>query len=131
MKLTETQINVARKIAMGINFDDIAQEFGINRSTIYRWRKLDHFNDEIVRLLVAAKTQSSDRIIRDIEEIKDVVLGSLIDVAQYDSSGSVRVSAVKVLADMIETAEHRIKNNNVMQDQSREIKKLLQQIQAD
>ena len=131
MKLTETQINVTRMIAMGVSFDDIAREFGINRSTIYRWRKLDYFNEEIGRLVNTAKAQSSDRIIRDIEEIKDIVLSTLIDVAQNDSSGSARVSAAKVLSDMIETAEHRINNNNVMQDQSGEIKKLLQQIQAD
>ena len=131
MKLTETQINVARMIAMGISFDDIAQEFDINRSTIYRWRKLDYFNDEVGRLVDAAQAQSSDRIIRDIEEIKDIVLGTLIDVAQNDSSGSARVSAAKVLSEMIETTEHRVNNDNVMQDQSGEIKKLLQQIQSD
>jgi hypothetical protein len=131
MKLTETQINVARLIAMGISFDDIAEEFEINRSTIYRWRKLDYFNDEISRLVNIAKAQSGDRIIRDIDEIKDIVLSTLIDVAQCDSSGSARVSAAKVLSDMIETAEHRINISDVMQDQSGEIKRLLQQIQSD
>ena len=131
MNLTETQINVARMIAMGISFDEIAKKFGINRSTIYRWRKLAYFNEEIDRLINAAKTRSSDRIIRDIDEIKDIVLGTLIDVAQNDTSGSARVSAAKVLAEMIETAEHRINSNDIMRDESGEIKKLLQQIQAE
>lgn len=40
-------------------------------STIYRCRQLDYFNDEINRLIKTAKVQSSDRMVRDIDEIKD------------------------------------------------------------
>ncbi len=128
MELTEIQLKAARMTAMGISFGEIASELNINRTTIYRWRKLPPFSAEISRLVDAAKEENKDLVVRDISEIKDIVLTTLLDVAQYDDSGSARVSAARVLTEMVEKAESRSDKNNVMRDQSDEIKGLLQLI---
>jgi len=116
--------------AMGISFREIAAELDINRTTVYRWRKLPPFSEEVSRLVDAAKEESTDRVVRDISEIKDIVLSTLLDVAQYDDSGSARVSAARVLTEMVQKAEERSSSNNVMRDQSEEIKGLPQSISA-
>ncbi|NOR71718.1 MAG: hypothetical protein GQ532_18860 [Methylomarinum sp.] len=56
------------------------------------------------------------------------VIGSTIDpyVAQNDISGSARV-----LTEMMQKAEERSSQNDVMQDQSDEIKNLLQLIHSE
>jgi transposase-like protein len=130
-KLTEVQLRATRKIAMGIGFDEIASELSINRATLYRWRKLPHFAYEVTHLVDAVKEESRERVVRDVSEINDIVLSTLLDVAQNDSSGSARVSAARALTEMVQKAGERTSDNDVMKDQSSEIKALLQLIQKD
>ncbi len=130
-ELTDIQLKAARMIAMGIGINHIASQLSINRTTIYRWRKLPNFSDELSHLASTAKTESAERVIRDIAEIKDVVLSTLLDVAQHDASGSARVSAARVLTELMEKTEGRTSQNDVMRDQSDEIKGLLQLIQQE
>ena len=126
--MTTRQLNAARMIAMGISLNDIAEELQVNRSTIYRWRSLPHFSSEVSRLADAAQQKSHECIVRDIAEIKDVILSTLIDVAQNDGSGSARVSAARVLNEMVLKAEDISDVEDVMQDQSEEIREMLQLI---
>ena len=128
--LTETQLDAARMIAMGMRFGEIAKALNIDRTTIYRWRKLPKFSSEVSELINAARNTNEERLVRDINQIKDIILETLIDVARYDSSGSARVSAARQLTEMIEKAEDRSNQSHVMEDQSNEIRELLHRIQG-
>ena len=130
-ELTEIQLRAARMTAMGISFNEIAAELAINRTTIYRWRQLPQFATEVTRLANTAKAECRERVIQDISDIKDIVMDTLIDVAQNDSSGSARVSAARTLTEMIQRAEDRSDQSDVMRDQSEDIKGLLQLIQEE
>lgn len=129
--LTDIQIKAARMLAMGHQVNDVAKEAGVTRVTVFRWRKLPQFAAEVSRLLDAAKEESKEIIVKDIAEVKDVVLSTLLDVAKYDSSGSARVSAARALMEMVEKAEERTAPGDVMQDQSAEIKNLLELIHQE
>ena len=131
-ELTEPQLRAARMIAMGEAYNDIASQLDIDRTTIYRWRKLPLFAAEVKQLIESASQEGRNRIVRDISEINDVVLSTLLDVAQNDASGSARVSASRALTDLVEKAEDRAKHvdYDVMRDQSGEIKALLEDIRA-
>jgi hypothetical protein len=111
--------------AMSISFREISTELQINRATVYRWRQLPQFASELSRLVNTAREECKERVIRDISEIKDIVMNTLLDVAQYDTSGSARVSAARALTEMIQKAEDRSDWSDVMRDQSEEIKGLL------
>lgn len=131
-ELTEPQLRAARMIAMGEPYNDIASQLAIDRTTIYRWRKLPEFSTEVKRLVEAATLEGRSRVVRDVSEINDVILTTLLDVAQNDASGSARVSAARALTDLVDKAEERAKHvdNDVMRDQSGEIKALLEDIRA-
>lgn len=131
-EMTEPQLRAARMIAMGESYNDISSQLGIDRTTIYRWRKLSEFSTEVKRLVEAAALEGRNRVVRDVSEINDVVLTTLLDVAQNDASGSARVSAARALTDLVERAEERSKRDqfDVMQDQSGEIKAILANIRA-
>lgn len=130
VELTEIQLRAARLMAMGEPYKDIAQELGVDRTTLYRWRKLSAFSSELSRLTDAAVEEGRNRVVRDVTEINDIVLSTLVDVAENDTSGSARVSAARVLVDMVERAEDRASQatHNVMKDQSGEIRLLLEEI---
>ena len=130
-ELTEIQLRTARMTAMGISFNEIAAELDINRVTVYRWRQLPQFASEVSKLVNTAREECKDRVIRDISEIKDIVMNTLLDVAQYDTSGSARVAAARTLTEMVQKAEDRSDRSDVMRDQSEEIKGLLQLIQKE
>ena len=74
--------------------------------------------------------ESRERVVRDVNDISDIVLNTLLDVAQHDTSGSARVSAARALTDLVDRAEDRAKRDtfDVMQDQSSHIKALLEDI---
>lgn len=126
--MSKLQLDAARMIAMGISFNEIAEELQVHRSTVYRWRQLPYFASEVTRLADAAQQESHERMIKDITEVKDIILGTLLDVAQNDASGSARVSAARVLNEMVTKAEDTYGVENVMQDQSEEIKGMLKLI---
>ncbi len=130
-ELTAIQLRAARMTAMGISFNEIAAELDINRVTVYRWRQLPQFAEEVSRLVNTAREECKERVIRDISEIKDIVMNTLLDVAQYDTSGSARVAAARTLTEMVQKAEDRSDRSDVMRDQSEEIKGLLQLIQKE
>ena len=52
--LSETQKNVAYELAhqpfTKKSIDEISQEYGIVRSTIWRWKSLEEFNNEVLRV---------------------------------------------------------------------------------
>jgi hypothetical protein len=48
--LDERQIKCAELISKGIPIVDIPVQVGVNRSTIYEWKKLEEFNAEVDRL---------------------------------------------------------------------------------
>ncbi len=127
--LTTLQLDAARMVAMGINFSEIASELQLNRSTLYRWRQQEPFSKTVSQLVDNAARKGTEHMINDITDIKDVILGTLLDVAQNDSAGSARVSAARVLHEMVIRAEERADPDEVMKDQSEEIKSLLKLIQ--
>jgi transposase-like protein len=131
-ELTEIQLRAARLLAMGESHKNISQQLGIDRTTIYRWRKLPTFSAELSQLTEAAMAEGRNRVVRDVTEINDIILSTLVDVAENDASGSARVSAARVLVDMVERAEDRADQatHNVMKDQSGEIRLLLEEIKA-
>ena len=131
-ELSEPQLRAARMIAMGEAYNDIASQLEIDRTTIYRWRKQLQFASEVARLIDTATQEGRNRVVRDVSEINDVVLSTLLDVAQNDASGSARVSAARALTDLVDKAEERAKqvDYDVMRDQSGEIKALLEDIRA-
>ena len=129
--MTEIQLQAARMIAMGIKIKDIASGLSVDRTTIYNWKKLPGFTSEVARLVELAKVETGVRVVRDIAEIKDIVLSTLIDVAQNDASGSARVSAAKVLSEMVEKAESESSQDSVMADQSDKIINMLEVIQKE
>jgi hypothetical protein len=132
-ELSEPQLRAARMIAMGEPYNDISSQLGIDRTTIYRWRKLPEFSTEVKRLVEAATLEGRKRVVRDVSEINDVILGTLLDVAQNDSSGGARVSAARALTELVERAEDRAQyaQHDVMRDQSVEIRGLLEDIRAE
>ena len=130
-ELTELQLRAARMTAMGVSYGEIASKLDVNRTTVYRWRKLPGFSAEVSALVDTVKKENRERVVRDISDIKDIVLDALLDVAQYDVSGSARVSAARVLTEMMQKAEERSNQNDVMRDQSGEIKDLLQLIHSE
>ena len=131
-ELTEPQLRAARMVAMGEAYNDIASQLDIDRTTIYRWRKQSQFAAEVKQLADAVSQEGRKRAVRDVSEINDIVLNTLLDVAQNDASGSARVSAARALTDLVEKAEERAKHvdYDVMRDQSGEIKALLEDIRA-
>ncbi len=128
--LTEIQLRAARLLAMGESYRNISHQLGVDRTTIYRWRKQPKFSVELARLSEAATAEGRDRVVRNVSEINDIILSTLVDVAENDSSGSARVSAARVLVDMVERAEDRASqiDHDVMKDQSGEIRLLLEEI---
>jgi transposase-like protein len=132
VELTEIQLRAARLMAMGEPYKDIAQELGVDRTTLYRWRRLSAFSSELSRLTEAAVEEGRSRVVRDVSEINDIILSTLVDVAENDTSGSARVSAARVLVEMVERAEERAAqvSHDVMKDQSEEIRLLLEEISA-
>ena len=131
--LTEAQLRAARLIAMGMGYKEVAGELDIDRTTLYRWRKLPVFADEVSRLMESAREETRERVVRDISEINDIVLSTLLDVAQNDSSGSARVQAARTLGEMVQRAEERARDggNDLMRDRSGEIKASLEQIRKE
>lgn len=132
IKFSEPKLRAARMIAMGIPFNDIASELGVARTTLFRWRKQPQFDAEVKKLTDAAAEESHNSVVRDISEIRNVILTTLSDVAQNDISGSARVAAARTLSDLVEKAEERSTrvDYDVMRDQTGEIKTLLQEIRA-
>ena len=130
--LTEPQLRAARLISMGEAYNDIATELDIDRVTIYRWRKQPEFAEELSRLTQKASPENSEHLVRDISEINDVILGTLLDVAQNDASGGARVSAARALTELVDRAEERAQRaqHDVMRDQSADIKALLENIRS-
>lgn len=131
--LSEPQIRAARMMAMGIPYNEIAFSVGIDRTTIFRWRKTKPFKEELTRLNSAASQASEKRVVRDVAEINDVILTTLLDVAENDVSGAARVSAARVLSGLVERAEERAsrQNHDVMRDQSSEIRELLLELRSE
>ena len=80
-QLTEIQTKAARKAAMGIEFNEIADRLDIDRTTLYRWRKHPLFGAEVTRLIDTAKSETENRVVHDVAEINDIVLTTLLDVA--------------------------------------------------
>ena len=131
-ELTEVQLRAARLLAMGESYKNISTQLGVDRTTIYRWRKLPPFSAELSKLTGAAMAEGRDRVVRDVTEINDIILSTLVDVAENDTSGSARVSAARVLVEMVERAEERAAqtDHDVMKDQSTEIRLLLEEIKG-
>ena len=132
-ELSEAQLRAARLIAMGMGYKDVATELDVNRTTLYRWRKSPAFADEVSRLMESAREGVRERVVRDVAEVKDLVLDTLIDVARNSTQDSARVSAARTLGEYMERAEERAKQNqdDVMRDQSGEIKAILEHIRQD
>ena len=130
--LDEVQLRAARMIAMGVPYNDIAKQINVTRITLYRWRKLPQFAAELSKLTQEASQESREHLVRDISEINDIILGTLLDVAQNDSSGGARVSAARALSELVERAEERAQQEqyDVMRDQSAEIRGLLEDIRS-
>ncbi len=129
--LTGAQLEALRLMAMGIPYKEIYSKLGVDRTTVYRWRRLPKFAEELSRLVEVATEESTEKVIRDISEIQDVVLDTLLDVAQHDASGGARVAAAKVLTEMMEKAEERAGRSDVMADQTEEIAGLLRIIHQE
>jgi transposase-like protein len=131
--LDEIQLRAARMIAMGIPYREIASQIGVDRTTLYRWRKLPRFETELASLAEEASQESREHLVRDISEINDIILGTLLDVAQNDSSGGARVSAARALTELVDRAEERAQRAqyDVMRDQSSEIRVILEEIRAE
>jgi len=132
-ELSEAQLRAARLIAMGMGYKEVASELDVNRTTLYRWRQSPAFSDEVSRLMESAREGVRERVVRDVAEVKDLVLDTLIDVARNSTQDSARVSAARTLGEYMERAEERAKQNqdNVMRDQSGEIKAILEHIRQD
>ena len=132
-ELSEAQLRAARLIAMGMGYKDVATELDVNRTTLYRWRKSPAFVEEVSRLMESAREGVRERVVRDVAEVKDLVLDTLIDVARNSTQDSARVSAARTLGEYMERAEERAKQNqdDVMRDQSGEIKAILEHICKD
>jgi transposase-like protein len=131
-ELTEPQLRAARLISLGEAYNDIATELDIDRVTLYRWRKQPEFAEELSRLTQEATQKNREHLVRDISEINDVILGTLLDVAQNDVSGGARVSAARALTELVDRAEERAQRAqyDVMRDQSSDIKALLEDIRS-
>jgi len=122
--LSEVQLRAARLIAMGMGYMDVATELGVNRTTLYRWRMSPAFSEQVSRLMASARDGVRERVIRDVTEVKDLVLDALIDVARNSTQDSARVAAARTLGEFMERAEERARQNqnDVMRDQSGEIR---------
>ena len=129
--LPEKQLKAARMIAMGIGYQEIADDLSVDRTTVFRWRKTPAFNAQVSEMIEAVTEESKDRVIRDVSEINDIVVNTLLDVAQNDTSGSARVSAARALSDLIQRAEDRFDGSDVMKDQSSEIRNMLKIIRDE
>jgi transposase-like protein len=131
--LDEIQLRAARLIAMGVPYNDIAEQINVDRVTLYRWRKQPDFSAELSRLTQEASQENREHLVRDISEINDIILGTLLDVAQNDASGGARVSAARALTELVDRAEERAQRAqyDVMRDQSAEIRGLLEEIKAE
>jgi transposase-like protein len=132
-EVSETQLRASRLIAMGMGYKDVATELDVNRTTLYRWRKSPAFSDEVSRLMDSAREGGRECVVRDVAEVKDLVLDTLIHVARNSTQDSARVSAARTLGEYMERAEERAKQNpdDVMRDQSGEIKAILEHIRQD
>ncbi len=132
-ELTEAQIRAARLIAMGMDYKAVAGELGITRVTLYRWRKIPIFIKEVSGLIESAREETRGRVVRDVSEVQDLVLDTLIDVARNDSSGSARVAAARTLKEYMDEAQRRADeaNNDLMADRSGEIKAILEHIRGE
>ena len=130
-RLTRNQLQAARMIAMGVGYQEIASELSVDRTTVYRWRKDPRFSAQVSRLVEAVSEQNRDQVVTDIDEINFIALSTLIDVAKHDSSGSARVAAARALSDLTQRAEDRFDQNDVMRDQSSEIRSMLQLIHEE
>ena len=83
--------------------------------------------------MASAREEVQERVIRDVAEVKDLVLDTLIDVARNSTRGSrLRVAAARTLGEFMERAEERARHNenDVMRDQSGEIKAILEHIRS-
>jgi transposase-like protein len=131
--LSEAQLRAARLIAMGMGYKEVASDLGVNRTTLYRWRKSPAFSDEVSRLIASAREGVRERVVRDVAEVKDLVLDTLIDVARNSTQDSARVAAARTLGEYMERAEERARQtqDDVMRDQSGEIKAILEHIHIE
>ena len=131
--LSEAQLRAARLIAMGMGYKDVATELGVNRTTLYRWRRSPAFSEQVSRLMASAREGVQERVIRDVAEVKDLVLDTLIDVARNSTQDSARVAAARTLGEFMERAEERARQNqnDVMRDQSGEIRAILEHIRQE
>jgi hypothetical protein len=118
---------------MGMGFNEVASELGVSRTTLYRWRKSPTFSDEVTRLIDSASEGVRERVVRDVAEVRDLVPDTLIDVARNSTQDSARVAATRTLGEYMEQAEERARHNqdDVMRDQSGEIKAILEHIHKD
>jgi len=89
--------------------------------------------DEVSRLMESAREETRERVVRDVSEVQDLVLDTMIDVARNDSSGSARVSAVRALKEYMDQAEERANaaGDDLMSDKSGEINAILEHIRQE
>lgn len=132
-ELTEAQLRAARLIAMGMDYKAVAGELGITRVTLYRWRKVPAFIEEVSGLIESAREETRGRVVRDVSEVQDLVLDTLIDVARHDSSGSARVAAARTLKEYMDEAQRRAEqaDSDLMADRSGEIRAILEHIKNE
>ena len=127
------QLRAAQLIAKGLPTVEIAKELDIDRATLWRWRKHPEFMAELSRLSDAIKKENKSRLILDVAQIQELVLETLVDVAQNSNQDSARVQAARTLKEYMDRSEERAKERNreVMQDQSEEIRAILGSIRQE
>jgi hypothetical protein len=87
-QLSATQILVAEEIAYkgltGKTEDQIAQENNVNRSTIWRWKAIPAFNDEI------------NRIVKEYQRSKLVDVNSILNDILENGSEKSKLKAIEL-----------------------------------
>lgn len=96
-KLTETQINAAQDLARGLTKREVAEKYGVNECTIYRWLKKDEFTKEMKNLKEMFIEESKSQLIKSVPD----VIGELIRIATKSTRDSNRLGAIKEILEIV------------------------------
>ena len=96
-RLTDQQYRAIELLANGESDKNVADIIGVNRKTVWAWRKTDLFKDELDRQILELKKQIESKLAMQVEPLMD----NLIKLALTSKDESIKLKATTYALDRL------------------------------